>query len=193
MPLPASCAARMTPSAVPYPPVARAPALQCVRTVAPSGTSSAPSAPIARHAATSSRWIASASACMAAALSVAPSVATSAARRLMRAVCPREVHRGRARGVEDAAGDAIGDQKRLRVPRLGPRDLDQGVGGTDPDRGRSAHDHVADAVGHLIGLRETVIGDLTRQRALLEHDHLAGLGLELDGEEGLRLPGDRGA
>ncbi len=53
--LPASRAARTTPSAVPYPPVASAPALQCVRIVAPSGTRAAPIAPIALHAATSSR------------------------------------------------------------------------------------------------------------------------------------------
>ena len=39
---PASTAARITPSAVPYPAVASAPALQCVRTVLPSGTSVAP-------------------------------------------------------------------------------------------------------------------------------------------------------
>ena len=52
--LPASTAPRMTPSAVPYPAVASAPALQCVRMRASAGTTAAPNAPIARQLATSS-------------------------------------------------------------------------------------------------------------------------------------------
>ena len=52
--LPASTAPRMTPSAVPYPAVASAPALQWVRIVASCGTTAAPNAPIARQLATSS-------------------------------------------------------------------------------------------------------------------------------------------
>src|SRR6266511_1487805 len=60
--LPVSCAARTTPSAVPYPTVASEPALQCVSTRAPSGTSSAPSRPISRFPATSAAAMRSASA-----------------------------------------------------------------------------------------------------------------------------------
>ena len=51
---PLSRAARITPSAVPYPAVASAPALQCVSTVFRSGTSGAPWLPIARLIAISS-------------------------------------------------------------------------------------------------------------------------------------------
>src|SRR2546425_67011 len=57
-----ACAERTTPSAVPYPAVARAPALQCVRIRAPGGTRAAPWSPSARLAATSSSRIAWASA-----------------------------------------------------------------------------------------------------------------------------------
>src|SRR5205809_505707 len=49
-------------SAVPIPPVASAPALQCVSTFAPSGTSGSPASPIRRHMARSSSQIAVASA-----------------------------------------------------------------------------------------------------------------------------------
>src|SRR2546430_9853997 len=49
-------------SAVPIPPVASAPALQCVSTVAPSGTSGSPASPIRRHMARSSSQMAVASA-----------------------------------------------------------------------------------------------------------------------------------
>src|SRR5438552_12877391 len=49
-------------SAVPIPPVARAPALQWVSTVAPSGTSGRPASPMRRHMARSSSQIAVASA-----------------------------------------------------------------------------------------------------------------------------------
>ena len=45
--LPASTAERNTPSAVPHPAVAKAPALQCVSTRAPSFSKAAPCAPIA--------------------------------------------------------------------------------------------------------------------------------------------------
>ena len=55
-------APRMTPRAVPYPAVASAPALQCVRMRALSGTTLAPYAPMARQLATSSSWMAPASA-----------------------------------------------------------------------------------------------------------------------------------
>ena len=47
-------AERTTPRAVPYPPVARAPALQCVNIVAPLGTTSAPKSPIFLHLSISS-------------------------------------------------------------------------------------------------------------------------------------------
>ena len=47
-------AERTTPSAVPWPAVARAPVLQWVMTRAPAGMSSAPRSPSARFAATSS-------------------------------------------------------------------------------------------------------------------------------------------
>ncbi len=60
--LPCAWAARTTPSAVPYPAVASAPALQCVRIRACGGTSAAPWAPIAWFAARSSSRIACASA-----------------------------------------------------------------------------------------------------------------------------------
>src|SRR5882724_9681771 len=53
MRFPWSRAERMTPSAVPWPAVARAPVLQWVRTRAPSGTSAAPARPMARLASTS--------------------------------------------------------------------------------------------------------------------------------------------
>src|SRR5438094_3781237 len=49
-------------SAVPIPPVASAPALQCVSTFAPSGTSGSPASPIRRHMARSSSQVAVASA-----------------------------------------------------------------------------------------------------------------------------------
>src|SRR5581483_8674583 len=55
--LPALTAARITPSAVPYPAVASAPALQCVSTVLPSGTRSAPFRPMAWQMAMSSSRI----------------------------------------------------------------------------------------------------------------------------------------
>jgi hypothetical protein len=55
--LPAATAERITPSAVPCPAVARAPALQWVRMRAPSGTSAAPCAPMRRFAAMSSEKI----------------------------------------------------------------------------------------------------------------------------------------
>ena len=60
--LPCACAARTTPSAVPYPAVASAPALQWVRIRAFGGTSEAPWVPMARFAAMSSSRIACASA-----------------------------------------------------------------------------------------------------------------------------------
>ena len=50
-------AARMTPSAVPYPHVASAPALQWVSTVPSIGSSAAPCAPIRLQAAMSSSYI----------------------------------------------------------------------------------------------------------------------------------------
>ena len=52
----------ITDCAVPSPPVARAPVLQCVKIVAPSGTSAAPFFPMATHISASSRWISIASA-----------------------------------------------------------------------------------------------------------------------------------
>ena len=60
--LPAARAARITPSAVPKPAVASAPALQWVSTVPASGNNAAPCAPMARQAARSSSQMASASA-----------------------------------------------------------------------------------------------------------------------------------
>src|SRR6266852_6143298 len=65
----------MTPRAVPWPAVARAPVLQCVRTRAPSGTRAAPARPMARLVSTSARWSASAaSASLAAAALGSPRV-----------------------------------------------------------------------------------------------------------------------
>src|ERR1035438_3464503 len=52
----------MTPSAVPYPQVASAPALQCVSTPPSSGINAPPNAPIVLQAAMSSSYIACASA-----------------------------------------------------------------------------------------------------------------------------------
>ena len=79
---PDSIAARTTPSAVPYPDVARPPALQCVRIPWPSGTSCAPWFPIARHAARSSSSTACASSSSASATSSADFPPRSSSARL---------------------------------------------------------------------------------------------------------------
>ena len=49
--LPGRCAVLITPSALPMPPVASEPALQCVSTVEPSSISAAPSSPMRRSSA----------------------------------------------------------------------------------------------------------------------------------------------
>ncbi len=91
--LPDSTAARMTPSAVPYPAVASAPALQCVRMRAPSGTSAAPCAPMARQLATSSSWMSLASASSRALISSAdaPAFTPAAKARFMRSIAQKRL------------------------------------------------------------------------------------------------------
>ncbi len=54
---PAATPARTTPSAVPYPPVASAPALQCVSTLLLAWMRAAPNSPMRRLAAMSSAWM----------------------------------------------------------------------------------------------------------------------------------------
>src|SRR5947199_5159271 len=70
-------------SAVPLPPVASAPALQCVRTLAPSGRSGRPASPMRRHMARSSSQIAVAPA-RSRSHSAAPSPGVAAASRAIR-------------------------------------------------------------------------------------------------------------
>ncbi len=100
--LPASTAPRTTPSAVPYPAVARPPALQCVRIVASAGTNSAPKRPMVWHASRSSRWISRASSsrrAATAALSALRARASAATRRMRSTAQPRLTAVGRARSI----------------------------------------------------------------------------------------------
>src|SRR5438128_338471 len=104
-------------SAVPIPPVASAPALQCVRTAAPSGTSGRPASPMLRHIARSSSQIAVAS-LFSRSHSAAPSPGACAATRRMRSSAHRKliaVGRAAARG---AASSSTRARKRSRgAPR----------------------------------------------------------------------------
>ena len=75
---------------------------------------------------------------------------------------PGEVDGGRPRAREDALGlvEVVSAQRREREP----------VRGRDPDRGRAAHDHRPDRVGHLRRRRAANVDDLLRQPALVEEN-----------------------
>ena len=167
--LPRSCAARMTPSAVPYPAVASAPALQWVRTRPPSGTSAAPWAPMARLAATSSSRIAWASSSSRPRSASIGTVRFSIATRAHPLERPEEVHRGRPRGAQ--ALDRLLEIRQEAFPpiraTLARRQHDAERGG-DADRGRAAHDERADRLGHLLPGRAVPFGLLDRQPGLVE-------------------------
>ena len=98
--LPASTAERITPRAVPHSLQARAPALQCVRTVQRSGNNAAPCCPILRQIIASSRATASASESAASFASwTDPASLMLLSTRLYP---PGEVHCGRSRRCEPA-------------------------------------------------------------------------------------------
>src|SRR5881398_402645 len=104
-------------SAVPIPPVASAPALQCVSTVAPSGTSGSPASPIRRHMARSSSQMAVASA-RSRSHSAAPSPGVVAAPRVIRSSAHRRLT---AVGRVAASRRASSATRPRNCPRGAPR------------------------------------------------------------------------
>ncbi len=189
--LPAARAARTTPSAVPQPPVASAPALQCVRTVAPSGTRCAPILPIAQHAATSSRWISRASPASRATRAAAPRLSTSRTTRAMRSIAhARLTAVGRvARRRSCAARIAVRNAER--APGLGCSREDEPVRGGDPDGRGAANGQRLDRFGDLLEPIEPHVSLLQRQRALIEELDIAIARHQLDGRVGCAAQGSR--
>src|SRR5438094_644840 len=113
-------------SAVPIPPVARAPALQCVSTAAPSGTSGSPASPIRRHMARSSSQMAVAVVLRRSQIA-APSPSVSRPARAIRSSAHRRftaVGRVAASSVTSSSSRATkrsrGAARRSRVPATTP-------------------------------------------------------------------------
>ena len=125
MSAPASTAERMMPSAVPCPAVASAPVLQWVMTVPAPLSRSAPRAPMRRLTASSSRWMATASA-IRASLAAATSACPSAARRILSTAHRKLTAVGRAAARSShtpdtpAAKSAISEQSIPLAPSATP-------------------------------------------------------------------------
>ncbi len=102
--LPASTAPRMTPSAVPYPAVASAPALQWVITVSPSSISAAPWRPMARLVSMSSRWMRRAS-------------DSHSETSVAKGACPAVFHTLRMRSTAQRRFTAVGRAAAMRPSR----------------------------------------------------------------------------
>src|SRR6266581_6133697 len=115
-------------SAVPIPPVAGAPALQWVRTFAPSGTSGSPASPIRRHMARSSSQMAVASAWSRSQIAAPPQPpGVSAATRAMRSSAQRRftavgrvTPSSRTSSSSPARKRSRGAARRSRVPATSP-------------------------------------------------------------------------
>ena len=195
---PSAASARTTPSAVPIPAVARAPALQCVRTVGTAGarrarSQAAPRRPISTQAARSSAAMRSASAS-----SRQHALGRVAAGRRDRdGAHPRdgrrEVHRRRAGGREPLGGR---EERRVEIRRHARQDAPRlrahPVRRRDADERSSADREAPDRLGRLDGARALEDDLLVREPALVEerqdagavrvrHDRRRGTGRDLHG------------
>ena len=159
--LPRSQAARIAPTADPYPPVARPPALQWVRIRAPGGTSSAACAPMRRQR--------------------VYLVVVNPLGPLPRRVgshlveSPAEIDRSRSRGRQRLVGGvdvvAAGGGER------------QAVRGGDADRGGAPHRKRPDRVGELGRVAAAELDHLVGEPPLVEHDDR----VVLEPDDALRL------
>ena len=95
---------------------------------------------------------------------------------------PCKVHRGGARSVEQASSHAIGDQEHLGVAIFIACDQRQCIRCGDANRRCASNDHRTNRGRYLVWLAEAMVVHLAWQQALVEHDHIALRGVELDGE-----------
>ena len=148
---PRACASQIAPSAVPTPPVASAPVLQCVRAREPGGEQAGA---VLRHTATALDL-----------RLVDPPRAPGEGGGVLVAGPhlgdrPGQVHGRRTRGEKRRRG-------RVEIlPVLGGQRV--AVGGGDPDRRRAAHCQRANRLRDLCGRPALEVRDLVRQPALVE-------------------------